>query len=109
MSEETIDEPTFLDDVTHTVQQYRKMMDGLLAEKDVRLYVQVYEFTDRVGHVMWRFLDPEHPAYDAEKAARFAPSVERNYVEMDAIVGDVMKDLSPDDLLLVLSDHGFAT
>ena len=109
MSEETIDEPTFLDDVTFTAAQYRKMMDGLLAEKDVRLYVQVYEFTDRVGHVMWRFLDPEHPAYDAEKAAKFAPSVERNYIEMDAIVGDAMKQLGADDLLLVCSDHGFAT
>lgn len=109
MSEETIDEPTFLEDVNFTAAQYRKMMDGLLAEKDVRLYVQVYEFTDRVGHVMWRFLDPQHPAYDAEKAARFAPSVERNYVEMDGIVGDVMKQLGPDDLLLVCSDHGFST
>jgi len=109
MSEETIDEPTFLDDVTFTVQQYRKMMDGLLAEKDVRLYVQVYEFTDRVGHVLWRFLDPEHPAYDAEKAAKFGPAVARNYVQMDVIVGDVMKELGPEDLLLVLSDHGFAT
>ena len=109
MSEETIDEPTFLDDVTFTVEQYRKMMDGLLAEKDVRLYVQVYEFTDRVGHVMWRFLDPQHPSYDAEKAAKFAPSVERNYVAMDAIVGDAMKQLGPDDLLLVCSDHGFSS
>jgi predicted AlkP superfamily phosphohydrolase/phosphomutase len=109
MSEETIDEPTFLDDVTQTVQQYRKMMDGLLAEKDVKLFVQVYEFTDRVGHVMWRFLDPEHPAYDAEKAAKFAPSVERNYVQMDNIVGDALKELGPDDLLLVCSDHGFTS
>lgn len=109
MSEETIDEPTFLDDVTHTVQQYRKMMDGLLAEKDVRLFVQVYEFTDRVGHVMWRFLDPEHPAYDAAKAAKFAASVERNYVQMDVIVGDALKELGPDDLLLVCSDHGFTS
>jgi predicted AlkP superfamily phosphohydrolase/phosphomutase len=109
MSEETIDEPTFLDDVTQTVRQYRKMMGGLLAEKDVKLYVQIYEFTDRVGHVMWRFLDPGHPAYDAAKAAKFAPSVERCYVEMDDIVGDALKQLGPDDLLLVCSDHGFAT
>jgi predicted AlkP superfamily phosphohydrolase/phosphomutase len=109
MSEETIDEPTFLDDVNFTAAQYRKMMDGLIAEKDVKLYVQVYEYTDRVGHVMWRFLDPEHPAYDAEKAAKFASSVEQNYVLMDAIVGDAMKQLGPKDLLLVCSDHGFAT
>ena len=109
MSEETIDEPTFLDDVTFTVRQYRKMMDGLLAEKDVKLYVQVYEFTDRVAHVMWRFLDPEHPMYDERKAAAFGPSVERNYRQMDEIVGDALAELGPDDLLLVCSDHGFSS
>ncbi len=109
MSEETIDEKTFLEDVSATEGQYRKMMDGLLDEPDVKLYVQIYEFTDRVAHVMWRFLDPQHPAYDPLKAKEFAPSVEANYRVMDDIVGDVMKRAGPDDLVLVCSDHGFST
>ncbi len=109
MSEETIDEPVFLDDVSFTAQQFRKMMDGIVEDKDLDLYVQVYEYTDRVAHVMWRYLDPEHPAYDAKKAALYAPSVERSYKLMDNIVGDVLKKLGKDDYLFVLSDHGFAT
>ena len=109
MSEETIDEPTFLEDVRFTVAQSRKMMNGLLEAGEVDLYVQIYEFTDRVGHVMWRFLDTEHPAYDAAKAAKFASAVEETCREMDAIVGEVMARLKPEDLLVVLSDHGFAT
>jgi predicted AlkP superfamily phosphohydrolase/phosphomutase len=109
MSEETIDEKTFLEDVSATVMQSRKMMDALLDDKGVGLHVQIYEFTDRVAHCFWRFLDPEHPAYDAQKAATWAPAVERSYKEMDAIVGDAMKKLAPEDLLLVLSDHGFAS
>jgi predicted AlkP superfamily phosphohydrolase/phosphomutase len=109
MSEETIDEPVFLEDVNFTVRQFRKMMNGLLDEKGIGLFVQIFEFTDRVGHVMWRYLDPEHPAYDAKKAAIYGPSVEASYVEMDGIVGDAMARLGKDDLLMVLSDHGFAT
>ncbi len=109
MSEETIDEPVFLEDVNFTVRQFRKMMNGLLDEKGIGLFVQIFEFTDRVGHVMWRYLDPEHPAYDARKAALYGPSVEASYREMDGIVGDAMGHLSPGDLLIVLSDHGFAT
>src|SRR5450759_382671 len=50
MSEETIDEQTFLDDVSATFLQSRKMMNGILQEKDVDLFVQIYEFTDRVQH-----------------------------------------------------------
>ena len=70
MSEETIDEKTFLEDVDHTVEPFRKMMNDFLDEKDVRLFVQIYEFPDRVAHCFWRFLDPQHPAYDAAKAAK---------------------------------------
>jgi predicted AlkP superfamily phosphohydrolase/phosphomutase len=109
MSEETIDEKTFLEDVDSTVEPFRKMMNDFLDEKDVRLFVQIYEFPDRVAHCFWRFLDPQHPAYDAAKAARWAPAVERTYEKMDAIVGDAMKKLGPEDTLIVLSDHGFAT
>jgi predicted AlkP superfamily phosphohydrolase/phosphomutase len=109
MSEETIDEKTFLEDVDHPVEPFRKMMNDFLDERDVRLFVQIYEFPDRVAHCFWRFLDPLHPAYDAAKAAQWAPAVEKTYEQMDAIVGDAMKKLGPEDILIVLSDHGFAT
>ncbi len=109
MSEETIDEKTFLEDVDHTVEPFRKMMNDFLDDKDVRLFVQIYEFPDRVEHCFWRFLDPQHPAYDAAKAAVWAPAVERTLEKMDAIVGDAMKKLGPEDILIVLSDHGFTT
>ncbi len=109
MSEETIDEKTFLEDVDHTVEPFRKMMNDFLDDRDVRLFVQIYEFPDRVAHCFWRFLDPQHPAYDAAKAAKWAPAVDKTYAQMDSIVGDAMKKLGPGDVLIVLSDHGFAT
>jgi predicted AlkP superfamily phosphohydrolase/phosphomutase len=109
MSEETIDEKAFLEDVDQTIEPFRKMMNDFLDDKEVRLFVQIYEFPDRVAHCFWRFLDPQHPAYDAAKAAKWAPAVDRTYAQMDAIVGDAMKKLQPSDILMVLSDHGFAT
>lgn len=109
MSEETIDEKTFLEDVDFTQAKFRQMMNGFLEEKDLDLFVQIYEFPDRVAHCFWRFLDPKHPAYDAAKAARWAPAVLETYQKMDDIVGDAMKRLGPEDFLLVVSDHGFST
>ncbi|HEX7616665.1 MAG TPA: alkaline phosphatase family protein [Thermoanaerobaculia bacterium] len=109
MSEETIDEKTFLEDVDQTIEPFRKMMNDFLDDQDVRLFVQIYEFPDRVAHCFWRFLDPQHPAYDAVKAAKWAPAVDRTYAQMDAIVGDAMKKIREGDILIVLSDHGFAT
>jgi hypothetical protein len=109
MSEGVIDEQTFLDDVSFTVAQSKKMMASFLSEKDVTLFVQVYEFTDRVAHCFTRFTDTEHPAYDAEKAGRYGNAIERSYQQMDAIVGEAMKVLGKDDVLIVLSDHGFSS
>ena len=45
------------------------MLRGLLAG-DERLLFHYFEFPDRVGHVFWRFRDPQHPAYDAALASR---------------------------------------
>ncbi len=104
----TLPEDAFLEDVKMTAEQERKMLRGLLAKGD-RLLFHYFEFPDRVGHVFWRFRDPEHPAYDAGLAAKYGDAVETSYRTMDEIVGETAKALKPEDVLLVLSDHGFAT
>jgi predicted AlkP superfamily phosphohydrolase/phosphomutase len=104
----TLSEPAFLEDVASTVAQERKMLAALLRE-DRRLLVHYFEFPDRVAHVFWRFRDPKHPAYDAALASKYADAVERSYDTVDAIVGETARALPADAVLLVLSDHGFAT
>ena len=64
---------------------------------------------DQVSHMMWRPMDPEHPAYNAATDAPFRFVVEDLYVGLDRIVGETMKRLSGNDLLIVMSDHGFAS
>ncbi len=104
----TLSEEGFLEDVRHTSDQERKMLRGLLAG-DERLLFHYFEFPDRVGHVFWRFRDPQHPAYDAALASRYGDAIEKSYATMDEIVGETAKALKPEDVLIVLSDHGFAT
>ncbi len=104
----TLPEDAFLEDVKMTADQERKMLRGLLGGRE-RLLFHYFEFPDRVGHVFWRFRDPEHPAYDAKLAGKYGDAVEKSYAAMDEIVGETAKALRPEDVLLVLSDHGFAT
>ena len=105
----TIDEATFLEDVDSTVAAERKILDTLLADRSVDCAIQYFEFPDRVSHVFWRLRDPQHPAYNAALAQKYGDAVEKAYDTMDAIVGQARAKLSPSDVLIVLSDHGFAT
>jgi predicted AlkP superfamily phosphohydrolase/phosphomutase len=109
ISEGFADEQMFWDDMNFTVAQNRKMFDAFLAgDKD--LMVQCFEFPDRVGHVFWRLMDPQHPAYNAQLAAKWGDALLRAYQLMDAIVGDAMRAAEQHHAtLIVLSDHGFAS
>jgi predicted AlkP superfamily phosphohydrolase/phosphomutase len=64
---------------------------------------------DQVSHMMWRPMDPQHPAYKADQDQQYAHVVEELYVGLDAIVGDTLERLGHDDLLVVMSDHGFTS
>jgi predicted AlkP superfamily phosphohydrolase/phosphomutase len=103
------DEELFLEDMYATLDQDQKILEGLLSDRKDDLYIQIFYFTDRIGHLFWRYLDPGHPAYDAAKAAKYAPEVLKAYKRMDAIVGRAREIAGPQALFLVCSDHGFAS
>jgi predicted AlkP superfamily phosphohydrolase/phosphomutase len=104
----TIDEQTFLDDVKQTVDKETEILDGAMAKDDWDVLIHYFEFTDRVQHIMFRFLDPKHPLYTADGAAKWGGSVLQAYQQMDRLVGDAMAK-RPDAALMVVSDHGFAS
>jgi predicted AlkP superfamily phosphohydrolase/phosphomutase len=109
ISEGFATERIFWDDMEWTVAQSRKLFASFL-QRDDDLTVQCFEFPDRVGHVFWRIVDPKHPAYDARVAAEWGDALLKAYQLMDAIVGDAMKAADEKHaLLIVASDHGFAS
>ena len=67
---------------------------------------------DRVSHAIWAGVEPpeRYPPYlratPAEHAA-LAAALEAYYVYTDALVGALVARFGPEDLVLVVSDHGF--
>jgi predicted AlkP superfamily phosphohydrolase/phosphomutase len=104
-----IDEAPFLDDARNLMQQNEAMLDYELARNDWQLLFILFQATDFVQHMFWRFLDRSHPAYDAALADRFGDAILKAYQAADAVVGRVRARLKSDDVLLVASDHGFAS
>jgi predicted AlkP superfamily phosphohydrolase/phosphomutase len=81
----------------------------VLAGFDEGLLFYYFGNLDQVSHMMWRPMDPGHPAYDPQTDPRYAHVIENLYAELDAIVGETMKRAGPETLVVVMSDHGFAS
>lgn len=87
------------------IRQYDLALDRF----DRGLLFYYFGNVDQVSHMMWRARDPQHPAYDVARDAPHARVIEDLYVQLDGIVGKTVARLGPDDLLVVMSDHGFTS
>jgi len=85
-------------------RQYAYVLDGF---QDGLLF---YYFGngDLVSHMMWRAMDPGHPAYKPGDAA-FADTVKKIYEQFDRIVGETLPRVEAGATLVVMSDHGFTS
>ncbi|HME68898.1 MAG TPA: alkaline phosphatase family protein [Myxococcota bacterium] len=77
-----------------------RFQDGLL--------FYYFGHSDQVSHMMWRSMDPQHPAYKASDA-RFKNVIPDLYRSFDKIVGATMEKMDPKTMLIVMSDHGFTS
>ncbi|HEY2773592.1 MAG TPA: alkaline phosphatase family protein [Candidatus Binatia bacterium] len=107
LNEERIDEEAFMQDIWDTFRESEAITLHELENRSTELLVSVFVETDRTSHMMYRLIDPEHPRYDAALAARFGDSILKTYQRADEIIGKVRAKLGPQDILFVLSDHGF--
>jgi len=107
LNEERIDEEAFMQDIWDTYRETEAITMHELENRKTELLVSVFVEPDRTSHMMYRLMDPEHPRYDAALAAKYGDSIQKTYVRMDEIIGKVAAKLGPDDVLLILSDHGF--
>lgn len=101
-------EQAWLDTVETTLAEGEKMLFDALDRRDSELVVEVFVQTDRVSHMFWRGLDPQHPLH-AKSSELARGAVAWIYREADRILGETRAKLGPDDKLVVLSDHGFAS
>jgi predicted AlkP superfamily phosphohydrolase/phosphomutase len=71
--------------------------------------VCVFDATDRIQHMFWRYLEKDHPAARGVGDAEHRHAIRDLYKRNDALVGRVMAQLRDGDVLMVLSDHGFSS
>jgi len=73
------------------------------------MLMSVFGVTDVISHKFWRFMDPQHPAYDPQLAPLFGDVVRRAYRWCDEALGRLVEAAGENVTVVVLSDHGFHT
>jgi predicted AlkP superfamily phosphohydrolase/phosphomutase len=87
------------------IAQYRMLLDRFTGG----LLFYYFGNADQVQHMMFRAMDPGHPAYDAARDGPYRDVIPSLYVRFDEIVGYTLARIGPETTLVVMSDHGFAS
>jgi predicted AlkP superfamily phosphohydrolase/phosphomutase len=109
LNEGVVDDDTFLELTWDIDSERRAMFFAALDRLRKGALVCVFDATDRIQHMFWRYLEPGHPAARNAPAGARRDAIEELYQRNDELVGRVMARLGKGDLLMVLSDHGFAS
>src|SRR5437867_5627568 len=107
LNEEVLDDQAFLAPCYSNHDDRERMLFDALEKTRQGLCACVFDTTDRVQHMFWRYLEEDHPAargIPREQRPKVIPDL---YRRMDDLVGRVMQQIDGKTLLLVVSDHGF--
>jgi predicted AlkP superfamily phosphohydrolase/phosphomutase len=102
-----MDEGAFMEDLYLAFNDRAQVILNRIDARNWDLLVGVIETTDRVQHMMWRFMDRAHPMYDAALARQYGDAIERVYRRCDEFVAQVLERLEPGTTVMIVSDHGF--
>jgi predicted AlkP superfamily phosphohydrolase/phosphomutase len=101
--------------------EFVRQTDLVMGEREKMLDVGLSHFREEGGllffyvstsdlsaHILYQYIDPDHPLYDPEKAKIYGDEISKVYWRMDAILGKVMREAPEGTRIVVMSDHGFA-
>ena len=103
LNEGAIDEDDFLAQAKLIQAEREAMFFSALDHQRSGVVACVFDTSDRVQHMFYRYLDP------TQAVTKHTGVIERMYCDMDRIVGKTMEHAEKDTAVFVLSDHGFCS
>jgi len=106
LNEKVTDDRTFMTQTNDIDDEREVMLFTALDRLRKGVLVTVFDASDRVNHMFWRYTEDGHPAAAGIDDPEYANAIEEQYLRNDEIVGKLMKRLGDGDVLWVMSDHG---
>ncbi len=107
LNERVIDEEQFIEQTYLINKEREDMLMNELEKVREGAVVCVFDNTDRMQHMLWRYIDPGHPANRDKESEKHKNALDELYADVDRIVGRVMPYVTERTALIVMSDHGF--
>ena len=109
LNERVIDEQAFYDQCLIIADERERMFMDALSKTKKGFVTTVFDTTDRVQHMFYRYLDPTHPANAGKDVELHKDTIAAVYRRMDDLLGRIWNDVveDPDTCFIVMSDHGF--
>ncbi len=109
LSAKILSRDEFLQQARIAREENRRQLGAVMERFSGGFLFYYFGDVDQVSHMMWRAMDPEHPAYDPIADPPYRHVIEDLYAEFDGIVGEATARLSDRAMLVVMSDHGFSS
>jgi predicted AlkP superfamily phosphohydrolase/phosphomutase len=107
LNERVLDEDAFLKQAYMVHDERERMFFDAIEKTKRGAVVCVFDITDRLQHMFFRYLDPNHPANEGKDTTVHRHAIRDLYIEMDKLVGRVIDSTDDQTVLVVMSDHGF--
>nr|HET6903247.1 alkaline phosphatase family protein [Ktedonobacteraceae bacterium] len=95
-----------LKEMNRSMHECTDVSIDLMNKDDYGLFIMVVGATDRAHHDWWKYIDPQHPAYDPKEAELYGDLILEVYKAADACVGKFLEAIDDDTTVIVMSDHG---
>ena len=111
LNERVIDEKAFLEQAMLIFEERKKHLWDVLDKTKRGFATVVFDTTDRISHMFYRYLEPEHPANEGKDTEIFKDVIPELYGKMDEFLAEVQEKLGDDEetVFMVISDHGFTS
>lgn len=109
LNERVVDEEAFLKQAWLIFEERKKQLWDVVDKTKKGFVTVVFDTTDRISHMFYRYLDPDHPANEGKDVEKYKDTIRDVYMRMDDFLVEIREKVGndPDTVLMVISDHGF--
>lgn len=109
MNEHVLDEEAFLEQAYRIHGEREQQFFHALDKTRKGVCACVFDGTDRIQHMFFRYLVDGHPANQGKDPNAYKHVIEDLYRRADQLLGRVMERIDKNTILLTISDHGFTS